>query len=228
MLLKRLERGISLEESLTGEPPPKKPRADAAPGTERTLTVNGQTRRMSEWASRLGISTDALAKRLAAGWDHEEAVSTAKLKTNRARALRYAIRAGEPGSWSWYEQPFERDAYAQEFVTLHPDGASMEDVGAVMGILCSWVCEIEQGALKKLRKLLDDGEITEAELLAAMGVLVDHAPDGWDGERVVKPVKRERGAEGTDDEPMRTAGEPRVERWQDVPEVREDDYGEGR
>jgi hypothetical protein len=225
-LVARLERGLCLEESLTGSKPPAAPSFRSG----RLLTADGETLTMGQWAERAGIAVDTLDKRLKSGWDVERAVTAPRMATNRPVGERYAIRAGEPGSWSWYELPFERDAYAQEFVTLHPDGANMSEVGAAMGVEVSWICEMERGALKKLRALVDDGEITEAELVAALEVFADHAPEEWDGGGPIKAVAHEWGAKGTGDESARAArGERRDEpvRWQDVPDVADDAHDEG-
>lgn len=220
VLWERLQRGLCLEEALTGEPVRRN-----KVGGQKPLTINGQTRPLRDWALDAGLSPDTLGKRLSSGMSPEEAVSAPLAKTNRPRDLRYAIRAGLPGSWSWFDLPYERDAYAQEFVVLHPDGAALEEVGAAMGVEVSWVCDIEKSALRKIRALLDDGEITERELIAALDTLSDHAPEGFDG----VPVKAEPHEwEPSDDKPQidRRRGqrdEPRIERWQDVPECPEDD-----
>jgi hypothetical protein len=117
-----------------------------------TLTVNGETRYISEWAKHAGISEDTLRKRLAAEWEPEKAVSAPKQVTNRPVALRKQKPPGAPGSSTWYELDWKRDPWAKEFVAAHPDGASLEEVGAAMGVEVSWVCEMEQTALKKLRE----------------------------------------------------------------------------
>jgi hypothetical protein len=255
-LVAQLERGLSLEESLTGEPPKKAGlRLPTITPSARMLTVNGVTRPLVEWARDAGLSIDALAKRIDNGWAPAKAVTTPRQATNRPREVRYGIRAGQPGSWSWYELPYERDAHAQAFVSAHPDGATMGEVGAAMGIELTWVCEIEQGALKKLRKLVDDGELTEAELVAALDTIAEHAPDDFDPDATpARPERTEakrcahraaarRGSALTgrplavEDEdvtiermPSSAAAdegeEPRHEHWEDVPDVADDDANE--
>lgn len=115
-----------------------------------TITAQNETLYVSEWAKRIGLSEDTLRKRLAAGWDHEKAVTAPKQVTNRPVALRRQVPDGAPGSWTWHDLAFEDDQWCQDFVKTHPDGASMEVVGAAMGVEVSWICEIEQGAIAKL------------------------------------------------------------------------------
>lgn len=119
-----------------------------------TLTVRGETRYIVEWAKIAGISEDTLRKRLAAEWEPEEAVTKPKALTNRAVVLRGHVPDGAPGSSTWYDLPWEKDTWAQEFVAAHPDGASLEQVGDAMGVKVSWVCEMEQNALAKLLEKL--------------------------------------------------------------------------
>ena len=137
-----------------------------------TITAHGETLYISEWAKRLDMSEDTLRKRLAANWDPVEAVTAPKQVTNRPRSLRDAVPAGAPGSRSWYDLPFEDDTWAQAFVKAHPDGASMEQVGAAMGVEVSWVCEIEQGAIKKLiEKLMQVADYNFESLNGQLGFL---------------------------------------------------------
>lgn len=59
---------------------------------------------------------------------------------------------GAPGSWTWLELPFEHDRTAQAFVRLHPNGASLEEVGDAMGMTRERVRQIEAIALRKMRR----------------------------------------------------------------------------
>jgi hypothetical protein len=142
-----------------------------------TLTVRGETRYISEWAKLADISEDTLRKRLAAEWDPEKAVTAAKAVTNRPVALRRQVPPGAPGSSTWYSLPWERDRWAKEFVAAHPDGASLEEVGAAMGIEVSWVCEMEQIALKKVRALLQDVRRGKFESLKGQQALLGDRKD---------------------------------------------------
>lgn len=50
------------------------------------ITFNGETKRMSDWARHLGITTTALSKRLKRGWTIEEALTT---EGGKSRAKKY-------------------------------------------------------------------------------------------------------------------------------------------
>lgn len=58
---------------------------------ERSVTHNGVTKRVREWAAQYGISADLLQGRLRAGWDFEQAIATPSDKGNgsKLRAARY-------------------------------------------------------------------------------------------------------------------------------------------
>jgi hypothetical protein len=163
------------------------------------------------------MSEDTLRKRLSAGWDPVEAVTAAKQVTNRPRALRDQVPDGAPGSRTWYDLPYEKDEWAREFVKAHPDGASMEDVGAAIGVEVSWICEIEQGAFKKLKAKLAQVAAGGFESLnGQLGFLGgrDSAADVDVGAFVLLELLTERlGLEfGEDDEGDR--GEDEEEEWE--------------
>ena len=76
----------------------------------------------------------------------------AMLLPSRMRVQRLGIPAGEPGSWSWEALKWERDPWAQEFVLRHPGGATLEEVGAVLGFTRERTRQVEQAALRKVAR----------------------------------------------------------------------------
>lgn len=60
-------------------------------GSNRCLTVNGETRSLPEWADRYGIDTDLLWSRIyRAGWDVERALTVPPMTRQQAGAQRRA------------------------------------------------------------------------------------------------------------------------------------------
>ncbi len=66
------------------------------------------------------------------------------------RIQRLEIPAGQPGSWSWEALTWERDPWAQEFVVSHPGGATLEEIGQVLGVTREAVRQIEERAIRKV------------------------------------------------------------------------------
>lgn len=61
---------------------------------------------------------------------------------------------GEPGAWTWQLLPWEDDLWAQEFVQKHPCGATLEEIGEALGVSMQRVRQIEEKALRKLRRMV--------------------------------------------------------------------------
>lgn len=49
------------------------------------------------------------------------------------------------------ELPYSHDLAAQDFVAQHPEGATLEQIGAFFGVTREWVRQLEARALEKLR-----------------------------------------------------------------------------
>lgn len=66
----------------------------------------------------------------------------------------------------WDDLPWEHHQEAQELVELHPDGMTLEQIGAVMGITRERVRQIENIAFRKLnrvRRALKEGDTVVLE-----------------------------------------------------------------
>lgn len=85
------------------KPPAREPKPREVPmPVEKLITHNGETLNLSAWARRLGVSSAALAARLASGWTEAETVTTAKGVTPPrvadARAESAKAPKGKPAS----------------------------------------------------------------------------------------------------------------------------------
>lgn len=67
-----------------------------------------------------------------------------------AQRRRAEIAPGKPGSWSWWDLPWERDPHARGVVRRNPDGMTLQEVGDLWGVSRERIRQIEDGALRKL------------------------------------------------------------------------------
>jgi len=56
---------------------------DDHPDYQRLITIDGETRRLFEWADEYGHSRQLIADRIARGWDEETAVTKPPRKYDR-------------------------------------------------------------------------------------------------------------------------------------------------
>ncbi len=117
----------------------------------RRLIACGVSLTISEWSKRTGITRSLLRKRKRKGWSDQETVTT----PDHTRHAGLRIPIGHPQSVSWTRDTWENDDHAWYVVMHQPDGLTLEQIGAVMGLGFERVRQIEQEALDKLRQLAE-------------------------------------------------------------------------
>ena len=63
----------------------------------------------------------------------------------------YDSGPGSPGAPSWKATRFAQDPAARDFVDLHPNGATLEEIGATMGLTRQRVQQLLELGLRKVR-----------------------------------------------------------------------------
>lgn len=134
-----------------------------APEPVDGITAFGQTLTLSAWAQRSGIEAGTIRHRMASGWTAERSVSEPVERTNRKQSERFDAEWFKPGSFTWYELPYELDIGAQDFVRKHPGGAEIEEICAATGIEASQCRALLDSAIAKIIAKADaDPTILEA------------------------------------------------------------------
>jgi hypothetical protein len=59
-------------------------------------------------------------------------------------------KEGDPGSRTWDELPWKDDPWAQAFVEAHPEGATVPEIAAAMGIVESTVYKLLRSGARKV------------------------------------------------------------------------------
>lgn len=121
-------------------------RRDALKPTGHLVEAFGETRNLEGWAENAAVCRGALRRRLAS-MHAEVALHLPAHARVKASAL-----PGTPGSWTWWLIDYEDDPWAQQFVAAHPDGATLEQVGAALGIVRERVRQLEESAIRKCRR----------------------------------------------------------------------------
>lgn len=137
-----------------------------------TLTYDGRTLSLRDWSRvrsvyLLGIGVGTLRKRVADGWSPERALTTpAAPRTTRGSCTVCGVHVERPGSLGLSRLrcvdcarshaadtgPVKRycdDPEAQRFVAEHEDGATLDEIGVVLGISRERVRQIEAIALER-------------------------------------------------------------------------------
>lgn len=127
----------------------------------RRLHAMGEALTVSEWSKRSGLSRSLIRARKRNGWTDEEAVTV----PDNTRHAGLRLPAGHPESVSWTRDAWEDDDHAWYVVAHHPEGLTLEQIGAVMGLSDERVRQIVEEALEKLRQLAE----IRAEMLARKG-----------------------------------------------------------
>lgn len=132
----------------------KRSRARYQPAAHvRRLRVNGERLTISQWSRRTGLTKSLIRARKRKGWTDREAVTT----PDCVRHANLRIPDGHPGSVSWNRDAWEEDHHAWYVVACHPDGLTLEEVGAVMGLSDERVRQIQDDAIAKLQALRAHG-----------------------------------------------------------------------
>lgn len=107
----------------------------------------GERRSVREWAESIGVDARVLKQRL-----QVLPAEIALLFPHMICVKRFSIPEGEPKSWTWEMLPWTDDPWAQRFVEEHPGGATLSEVGGALGITRERVRQIEEVAMRKLRR----------------------------------------------------------------------------
>lgn len=105
-----------------------------------------ELRTVAEWAELANQNERRLCDYLNAGIPLEAAVQI-------PRNARVDLDAppGGPLSWTWYALPPDLDPWFHDFRKNHPGGATLEEVGYVMGVTRERLRQLEEMALRRLR-----------------------------------------------------------------------------
>jgi transcriptional regulator with XRE-family HTH domain len=83
------------------------------------------------------------------------ALGSAGVDSGHRRDRRTLLLPGFPGALSWDATPWREDAVARAFVEEHPDGATVEEVAAALGLTTRQVERIIEQAARKMRRELE-------------------------------------------------------------------------
>ena len=139
-------------------------------GPAEVVEAWGQRRAMSEWARLSNRRTSRLRELLTV------LPAEIALAVPLATQVDLTAQAGEPHAWNWDVLPFDDDPWAQAFVRAHPSGATLEEVGRALGLVRERVRQIEETALRKIRRA--EGADDEPEDSRAAQVGADVRADG--------------------------------------------------
>lgn len=156
-----------------------------------TLTVDGITLPVIQWAVQIGVSTQTIYARIENGWTPRACISP---WVPAPAARKSPAPAGHPGSLSWDAVEWSQDDRAWYAVACHPDGLDVHEVAELQGISTSQVSKLVQRAREKFALALSIAERVDTESLE---VIVRYLRG--------QPVEAFRAAAARDDETL--------ERW---------------
>ena len=134
------------------------------PAYARRLRAVGESLTVTQWSERTGLTRNLIRTRKRRGWSDVDAVTVPDM----VRHASIHIPPGHPGSVSWFRETWENDDHAWYVVACHPDGLTLEQIAAVMGLTDERVRQIELSGLEKLRAL---PEIRAQEAAIELGSL---------------------------------------------------------
>lgn len=114
----------------------------------RRLSARGVSMTVSQWSKATGLTRSLIRARKRKGFSDVDAVTIPAM----TRHSRLGIPDGHPDSVNWDRDEWENDDYAWYVVQHHPEGLSLEQIGAVMGLSDERVRQIIEEALDKLRQ----------------------------------------------------------------------------
>lgn len=115
------------------------------PERARIVPAFGEARTIREWSHSAQVSLSVLRRRMRVF--HPEVALTLPVQSHADPDA----EPGAPGSWTWELLRYEDDPWARRFVAQHPEGATLEEVGAALGVVREAVRKIEEAALEKVR-----------------------------------------------------------------------------
>jgi hypothetical protein len=150
--------------------------------TSVSLSWEGRTLSVTAWAAdpavaALGITVPVIYSRLRLGWPTSRILTqpTAPRRENGYRRARQTSSIVDP------HLPWELDEAARDFVAKHPDGGTLHEVGEALGVTRERVRQIEEKALRKLARSIEQqhGE-ARALLFAWFQQIAASLPPGVD------------------------------------------------
>lgn len=139
-------------------------------GPVKVIEAWGQRRCISEWVQLSNVGEVRLRKLLTA------LPAEVALMVPSATHVDVEAQPGEPRAWTWDVLPWEDDLWAQAFVDAHPEGATLAEVAEALGLVRERVRQIEETALRKIRRA--EGADDEPEDSRAAQVGADVRADG--------------------------------------------------
>lgn len=112
----------------------------------RRIEAFGEVRNLTDWSREAGLERTPLRQRLAR-FDPEIAI-----RLPPCARVNPDAEPGAPGAWTWYVLPYDEDPWARAFVAAHPDGATLEEIGAALGLVRERVRQLEESAIRKCRR----------------------------------------------------------------------------
>lgn len=121
----------------------------------------GERRTVHAWALETGVGPSVLRRRLER-YPAEVALSLAHYSHADPHAP-----PGAPGAWTWEALAYEDDPWAQAFVARHPAGATLDQVGAALGLVRERVRQVEETAMRKFETAARALGLSLSELVSA-------------------------------------------------------------
>lgn len=111
----------------------------------------GRYQSLKEWRDELGTSYDTL-KSFTIRFGDDFGITRFIEYQEARRAAQEAIPDGHPNASSWEKLAWDDDPWAQYAVESHPEGMLLEEIGELMGLTRERVRQIEEAALRKLKR----------------------------------------------------------------------------
>lgn len=97
------------------------------------------------YARHEDLAALCVLRRMQKGWLLADALSMPSYTTKAS----LSVPIGHPGSWSWDVIDYDDDDHAWYVDAHHPEGVSLQDVAAVLGVSTERASQIEISAMRK-------------------------------------------------------------------------------